>query len=316
VKPRVIDSYDGNDIKLNDMYTLSVESNPLLKKQIGRSIVVTDGTTLLGADDKVGVAVIMAFGEYIVTHPEFEHGAIEFVFTSDEETGSGMDAFDVSSLNAKVCYTIDGTEGGEIEAECFNAATVSIDFYGIPCHLGAARGKLVNSVSMAASFISSVPRSESPEATDGRFGYYSVDDIKGTMEHTSVTFHLRDFDIKELNRRIEALKSLAKTTEFLFPGGKVEVKERIVYTNMADAIKARPEIMESIWSSGKAIGIELHEKIIRGGTDGARLSAMGIPTPNIFTGGHNLHSRFEWLAVDEAVECARLITAIAQYWVK
>jgi tripeptide aminopeptidase len=316
VKPRVIDSYDGGDIQLNESYTLSIKENPLLTKQKGSTIVVTDGTTLLGADDKAGVSIIMALGEYLMSHPEVEHGVVEFVFTSDEETGGGMDAFDSSLLKAKVCYTIDGTEGGEIEAECFNAATVSIDFYGIPCHLGAARGKMVNSVSMAVSFIAAVPRDESPESTDGRYGYYSVDDIKGTIEHTSVTFHLRDFDITQLHRRIDALKSLATTTQLLFPGGKVEMKEDIVYTNMADAIKANPEVMDSIWSAGKVAGLSLYEKIIRGGTDGARLSAMGIPTPNIFTGGHNLHSRFEWLSLNEAVESATLIKEIVNYWAK
>ncbi|MDC7246618.1 MAG: peptidase T [Sphaerochaetaceae bacterium] len=316
VKARVIERYDGNDVRLNETYTLTVQDNPLLKKHTGSTIVVTDGTTLLGADDKAGVAIIMALGEYISTHPEFEHGPIEFVFTSDEETGEGMDAFDSSLLGAKVCYTIDGTQGGEVEAECFNAATVSVDFYGIPCHLGSARGKLVNSVSMASSFITMVPKNESPEATDGRYGYYCADDIKGTLEHTSVTFHLRDFERGELDRRIEALKSLASTTEKLFPGGKVTVEEKIVYTNMADYIKKDPKVMESIFASGKEAHIELQEKLIRGGTDGARLSAMGIPTPNIFTGGHNLHSRYEWLALDDAVDCASLITEIVRYWVK
>jgi len=316
VKARVIESYDGKDIPLNEQYTLKKEDNPLLEKHTGSTIVVTDGTTLLGADDKAGIAIIMALGEFITTNADFEHGDIEFVFTSEEETGRGMDAFDSSLLKAKACYTIDGTEGGEVEGECFNAATVHVHFYGIPCHLGAARGKLVNSVSMAASFIASVPRSESPEATDGRFGYYSADDIKGTMEHTSVTFHLRDFDITELRRRIEALKSLGKTTELLFPGGKVTVEDTLVYTNMADSIRKVPEVMNSIWASGERAGIKLHEKIIRGGTDGSRLSAMGIPTPNLFTGGHNLHSRFEWLALDEAVESAKLITEIVRYWVK
>jgi tripeptide aminopeptidase len=239
---------------------------------------------------------------------------VELIFTSDEETGAGMDYFPVKELRSRCCYTIDGGTRGEIEAECFNAATVEVDFYGVPFHLGAARGKMVNSVSMAVSFISAIPRNESPEATDGRYGYYCAEEISGTSAHSHVVFYLRDFDLEALKRRIAVLKSLAATTEMLFPGGKVELTEKIVYYNMYEAIKKDPDVMRAITEAGVRLGITLKERIIRGGTDGARLAEMGIPAPNIFTGGHNLHSRFEWAALPAMEESALLVEQIITYW--
>ncbi|NCB02463.1 MAG: peptidase T [Spirochaetia bacterium] len=316
VKPRVVTDYDGGVIILNDQYVLDPSHNSDLTHQVGSTIVVTDGTTLLGADDKSGVAIIMSLAEYLMSHDEVKHGIVELIFTSDEETGGGMDAFDLSLIKAKVCYTIDGNGGGEIEGECFNAASVKVEFTGVPYHLGAARGRLVNSVSMAATFMNAIPRSESPEATDGRYGYYSVDDIKGTIVHTSLLYYVRDFDINRLNERIETLKSVGQTVEKLFPGGKVTLSSHFSYANMADKIKEQPEVMESIFASAKIIHLPLEEKIIRGGTDGSRLTSLGIPTPNIFTGGHNIHSRYEWLSISQAVDAARLVEEIVHYWVK
>ncbi|OHD29843.1 MAG: peptidase T [Spirochaetae bacterium HGW-Spirochaetae-4] len=314
VKARVIDSYDGNDIVLNREYSIMKDDNPLLAGYIGQQLVVTDGTTLLGGDDKAGVAILMALAERLVADDAIGHGEVELVFTSDEETGSGMDAFDVGMLRSRCCYTIDGGERGEIEAECFNAATVEVDFQGIPYHLGAARGRMVNSVSMAVSFIASLPRSESPEATDGRYGYYCAEEIKGSSIHTHAVFYLRDFELDGLERRIDVLRSLATTTEKLFSGGKVEVNSKIVYQNMYEAIKKDPAIMDAIWKAGEKLGVKLHEKIIRGGTDGARLAQMGIPAPNLYTGSHNLHSRFEWVAVGAMEESALLVEQIIAHW--
>lgn len=316
VKPTVIENYDGSVISLNSDYSLDPKEHPDLHDEIGHTIVVTDGTTLLGSDDKSGVAIIMALAEYLMSNSEVKHGDVELIFTSDEEIGSGMDAFDISLIDASVCYTIDGNGGGEIEGECFNAATVNIDFTGVPYHLGAARGRLVNSVSMASAFINAIPRSESPEATDGRYGYYSVDDIKGTIVHTSLSYYVRDFDKEQLEYRIETLKSVGETIEKLFPGGKVSMSVSHSYSNMAHEIKKNPQVMESVFASAKAIDLPLVEKIIRGGTDGARLTSMGVPTPNIFTGGHNIHSRYEWLSLRQAVDSARLVEEIVRYWVK
>lgn len=316
VKPRLIDRYDGNDIILGDDRVLAVPENPLLARYVGQPLVVTDGTTLLGGDDKCGVAILMTVAERLVGAEAVPHGEVELVFTTDEETGGGMDAFDVNMLRSTCCYTIDGGERGEIEAECFNAATVEVDFHGIPYHLGAARGRMVNSVSMAVAFINAVPRSESPEATDGRYGYYCAEEISGSLSHTHVVFYLRDFDMAELERRIEALRSLAGTTERLFPGGRVEVSAKIIYKNMYEAIGKDPRIMEAVWKAGEKLGIPLHQKIIRGGTDGARLAQMGIPAPNLYTGAHNLHSIYEWVAVPVMVESAQLVEQITAWWAK
>jgi tripeptide aminopeptidase len=314
VKPRIITAYDGNDIMLNSEFSIPVEKNPDLKDYIGETLVVTDGTTLLGGDDKAGVAILMALAERLVGSQAIEHGEIELIFTSDEETGGGMDAFDVKMLKSRCCYTVDGGRRGEVEAECFNAATVEVTFNGIPYHLGAARGRMVNSVSMAVSYIASLPRNESPEATDGRYGYYCAEEIEGTSAQTHLTVYVRDFDFDELERKISTLKSLGETTEKLFPGGRVTVTEKIVYKNMFDAIKKDPVIMEAVWKSGEQLNVKLIQKIIRGGTDGARLAEMGIPAPNLYTGSHNLHSRFEWVALPAMVEATLLTEQIVSYW--
>lgn len=314
VKPRVIEAYDGKDIVLNDTYTLAVKENPELLSYLGHSLVVTDGTTLLGGDNKAGVAILMVLAEQLMSPDSIEHGPVELIFTTDEETGAGMDAFDVSQLKSRCCYTVDGGGFGEIEAECFNAATVEVDFTGIPFHLGAARGRMVNSVSMAVTFLAAIPQAQSPEATDGRYGYYCAEEISGSLAHTHVVLYLRDFEMAELERRIDALQSLAVTTEKLFPGGKVALQSKIVYQNMYDSIKKDPLIMQAIWQAGENLGIKLEEKIIRGGTDGARLAEMGIPAPNIFTGSHNLHSRFEWVAVSAMEESTLLVEQIVSFW--
>jgi tripeptide aminopeptidase len=256
----------------------------------------------------------MALAERLVGSQAIEHGEIELIFTSDEETGGGMDAFNVKMLKSRCCYTVDGGRRGEVEAECFNAATVEVTFNGVPYHLGAARGRMVNSVSMAVSYIASLPRNESPEATDGRYGYYCAEEIEGTSAQTHLTVYVRDFDFHELERKISTLKSLGETTEKLFPGGRVTVTEKIVYKNMFDAIKKDPVIMEAVWKSGEQLNVKLIQKIIRGGTDGARLAEMGIPAPNLYTGSHNLHSRFEWVALPAMVEATLLTEQIVSYW--
>jgi tripeptide aminopeptidase len=314
VKPRVINSYDGNDIILNDTFHIAVDDNPDLKAYVGETLVVTDGTTLLGGDDKAGVAILVTLAEQLMHVDAVKHGTVELVFTSDEETGRGMDAFDVNLLTARCCYTVDGGRRGEIEAECFNAATVEVTFSGIPYHLGAARGRMVNSVSMATTFIAALPASESPEATDGRYGYYCAEEIEGTSAETHLTVYVRDFDYEGLQRRITVLTSLGTTIENLFPGGKVAISSTVMYRNMYEAIKKDPIIMEAVWNAGEQLGLSLEQNIIRGGTDGARLAEMGIPAPNLYTGSHNLHSRFEWVALPAMEESTRLAEAICAYW--
>lgn len=314
VKATLINSYDGKDIVLANGELITVAENRELERYIGDEIIVTDGTTLLGADDKAGVAICVETAKYLVENPQFLHGEVEFIFTTDEEIGKGMDSFDLDTINSVCCYTLDGGSQGIIEAECFNAATVTIDFYGIAAHLGDARGKMVSSVAMATTFLSSLPRTESPEATDGRYGYYAAEEIHGTTAHTRLTIYVRDFESEGLNRRLDVLKSLSETTEKLFVGGKVKFTSEIVYRNMYEAIQKNPLVMDAIYKSGEKLGIALTEKIIRGGTDGSKLAEMGIPAPNLYTGAHNLHSTKEWLAVPTMLESAALVTQIISYW--
>lgn len=316
VKARVIENYDGEDIKLNEKLTLDVESNPELAKYKGTTLIVTDGTTLLGGDDKAGVAEIMSAVKYLQENPQVKHGEIEIYFTSDEETGCGMDCFPYEMVKSSACYTVDGGTRYEIEAECFNAAGVEVHFEGVSTHLGSGKNKMVNAIKMASVFINALPQAESPEATDNRDGYYCPHEIKGTAVDANLSLVLRDFDYDNLLRRIEALKSIAKGVEALYHG-KIEVKESISYRNMYEAAKKNPRAMQIIFEAGKALDMPLYEEVIRGGTDGARLAeTLGVPCPNLFTGCHNLHSLSEWAALDAMTDSVKLILKIIDLWVE
>ena len=315
VRPRVVENYDGKDIKLNDEYSIIAADNPELARYVGSTIITSSGDTLLGCDDKGGVAEIMTAVSYLVKHPEIKHGEIEILFSPDEETGCGMDFFDASRLNAKALYTVDGGTRYEVELECFNAATVKVHFSGVSYHLGAARGRMVNALTMASAFINAIPQAESPEATDGRYGYYCAQSASGNATDMDVTVYLRDFDYDGLLRRIEVLQSLGKTVELLYAGGKVSVDSKISYLNMGEAAKKDPWAVEAIFKAGKALGQPLHTEIIRGGTDGSRIAQIkGIACPNLYTGGHNYHSRFEWAALDAMNDSVALIIEIARQW--
>ncbi len=313
VKPRVVEAYDGNDIPLNETHSIIAEANPELKRYIGETLIVTDGTTLLGSDDKAGVAEIMSAVSYLTEHPEIKHGEVEIIFTSDEETGAGMDHFPYEKIKSDYCYTIDGGKRFEVESECFNAATVRVHFSGVSYHLGAARGRMVNALTMASFFINALPQAESPEATDGRYGYYCAMNLTGTNTEADLAVYLRDFDLETLDRRIAVVENLAKTTEALYPNGKVTVDAKHVYYNMALIAKEKPFAMENLFKAGEALGFKLEETLIRGGTDGARMAnEHHIPCPNVFTGGHNLHSIFEWAALPAMEDSANLIVKIVE----
>mgnify|MGYP001140385538 FL=1 len=315
VRPHIVESYDGKDIKLNDEYSIVAADNPELARYVGSTIITSSGDTLLGCDDKGGVAEIMTAVSYLMKHPEIKHGEIEILFSPDEETGCGMDFFDASRLNAKALYTVDGGTRYEVELECFNAATVKVHFSGVSYHLGAARGRMVNALTMASAFINAIPQAESPEATDGRYGYYCAQSASGNATDMDVTVYLRDFDYDGLLRRIEVLQSLGKTVELLYAGGKVTVDSKISYLNMGEAAKKDPWAVEAIFKAGKALGQPLHTEIIRGGTDGSRIAQIkGIACPNLYTGGHNYHSRFEWAALDAMNDSVALIIEIARQW--
>ena len=315
VKPRVIERYDGKDIVLNEQCTIKAAENPELAKYVGSTIITSSGDTLLGCDDKGGVAEIMTAVSHLVKHPEIKHGEIEILFSPDEETGCGMDFFDASRLHAQALYTVDGGTRYEVELECFNAATVKVHFSGVSYHLGAARGRMVNALTMASAFINAIPQAESPEATDGRYGYYCAQNASGNATDMDVTVYLRDFDFDGLQRRIEVLESLGKAIEMLYDGGKVSVDAKISYLNMGEAAKKDPWAVEAIFKAGEALGQPLHTEIIRGGTDGSRIAQMkGIACPNLYTGGHNYHSRFEWAALDAMNDSVALIVELARQW--
>ncbi len=314
VKPRIIRDYDGKAVQLSEQYILDPAEFPDLAEHVDDTIIVTDGSTLLGADDKAGVAEIMTAIAWLIKHPELEHGPIDIYFTPDEETGKGMDHFPLQKARAVACYTLDGGKAPEIEAECFNAYAVKAEFFGKVIHIGAARGKLANAVAMAASFIGMLPRSESPEATDSWYGYYCPIEVSGTIDHAWTEVYLRDFSSDRMQERIAALKAFAAAVEVQFPGGQVKLAITQQYLNMKQKLDAQPAVLEKLELAIKTAGFEPVMKPIRGGTDGSRLTEMGIPTPNLFTGGYNYHSRFEWASVSEMALAVETIINLVLIW--
>jgi len=314
VKPQVFENYQGGDLSIGNGLVLKADENPMLAESIGDTIITSDGTTLLGADDKAGVAEIMTALTWLMDHPEVSHGPLEIIFTPDEETGKGMNLFPLNSLEAECCYTFDGGERGTIEDECFTAYAARVLFTGNVVHLGIARGKLVNAVTMASHYVSMLPQNESPEATDGRYGYYAPFEVRGDLEKAELSVYLRDFESDGMERRLKVLQQLADAVEAVFPGGKVKVEIKRLYTNMRDHIDKEPRIMEMLEEAIRRTGVEPERKIIRGGTDGSRLSEMGIPTPNVFTGGYNFHSRLEWASLNTMVEAAETAINLIRLW--
>jgi tripeptide aminopeptidase len=314
VQPRLVEVYDGKQINLAPGYVLDPAADPALAAQEGKSIIHTDGTTLLGADDKAGIAEILGAAEYLLSHPEVEHGPVELIFSPDEETGKGLPEFPLEWIRARACYTLDGGGLGELETECFNAYAAQVQFQGKVIHVGQARGILANAALMAASFAVMLPRSESPEATDGYYGYYCPMEIKGDLEKASLEVFIRDFDPGGAKRRLEALDRFALAVEAQFPGGTVTVESKAQYFNMKEKIDQQPEVLGLLKEAASNVGVEFRLKPIRGGTDGSRLTELGIPTPNIFTGGHNFHSPLEWAAVSDMVAACRLVIELIRLW--
>lgn len=314
VKAVLVKNYNGEKINLAGGYSLDPKLDLDLAGQKGRDIIHTDGTTLLGADDKAGIAEIIGAAEYLLKHPEISHGPIELIFTPDEETGKGLPDFPFNSIKSVAAYTLDGGPIGELEYECFNAYGVNVKFTGKVIHLGNARGELANAALMAAHFAVLLPRSESPESTDGYYGYYCPTEIKGTLGEATLEVFIRDFDNDEALKRIENLKLFAKTIEAQFPGGTVSVESKLQYYNMKKNIDAQPRVFDILKQAADNLGINFNPKPIRGGTDGARLTEMGIPTPNIFTGGRNFHSCIEWASVDDMLAASKLVIELIKLW--
>ena len=314
VKPVLMRNYDGGKIILAGGLSLDPDTENGLAAQKGRDIIHTDGTTLLGADDKAGIAEIMGAVEYILAHPEIEHGPVEIIFTPDEEIGKGLPEFPLDAIRSAACYTLDGGPDGELEIECFNAYWAKVQISGKVIHPGTARGILVNAALMAAYFAAMLPRTESPEATDGYYGYYCLTAIKGNHEEASLELIIRDFDLETARRRVAALDSFARAVEAQFPGGKVAMNVKPQYHNMRKKIEEKPLVMEKLKTAMENLGLAFKLKPVRGATDGSRLTELGIPTPNIITGGPNYHSRNEWLAVSEMKSACRLVIELARLW--
>jgi tripeptide aminopeptidase len=314
VKPTVITDYDGKPITLAGGITLDPKADPTLAAQKGGTIVVTDGTTLLGSDDKAGVAAIVTAADYLVHHADIPHGPLEFIFTPDEEIGASLHCFPKDKVKAIAAYTLDGEGGTNLEIESFNAYAVTVDFQGIAIHPGHGRGILVSAVLMAAQFACMLPRNESPEATDGYYGYYCVTKSTGTHEHATMELLVRDFERRGIVRRLKALDDFADAVEAQFPGGTVTVTSEFTYSNMLAGINKNPRVFRVLGKAADHLGVNYVVNPIRGGTDGSALTEMGIPTPNIFSGGHNFHSRSEWASVDEMALAAKMVMETARLW--
>ncbi len=314
VQPRIHERYDGKAIHLEDGVVLDPQEFPELLRYRDQTIISSDGRTLLGADDKAGLAEIITAVEYLAGHPEIGHGPIGLYFTPDEEQGLSMERFPVQKITARYCYTFDGGEEGTIEAECFEGYKADVRFYGKSIHTGVARGKLVNAIEMAGRFLNLLPSTESPQATDGRFGFYFPLEISGGIEEANLEIYLRDFEEQEVLRRVEALAVMARAVEASFPRGKVEIKTEKQYANLRRYLQQAPQVLEYLEQAIRETGIEPRYQIIRGGTDGARLSELGIPTPNVFTGGHNYHSRQEWVAVPAMLRAVHTAVNLCRLW--
>ncbi len=313
VNPRIVKNYEGGDIVLNekDGIVLRPTEFPEMLNYIGDDLIVTDGTTLLGADDKAGVAEIITAVEYLQLHPEIEHGKIRIAFNPDEEIGQGAHKFDVERFGADWGYTMDGGEVGELEFENFNAAVAKVTFKGRNVHPGYAKHKMVNSIRIANQFILMLPRWETPEHTEGYEGFYHLVNIEGSVEETTLTYIIRDHDRDRFERRKKELEHLTRKTNHEFPGcATIEIKDQ--YFNMREKIEPVMHIIDVAEEAMKLAGVKPKVQPIRGGTDGAQLSFKGLPCPNIFAGGLNFHGRYEFVPVQSMEKAERVIVEIAR----
>jgi len=315
VNPQIVKNYQGGDLTLLNGKVIEAGSNPELRGMMGFDIITTDGTTLLGADDKAGIAEIIDAMNYLVQHPEDKHGTIKICFTPDEEVGRGAEKFNVEKFGAKYAYTIDGGTRGEIETETFSADAVNIELIGKNVHPGYAKGKMINSLKMASYFMELLPKDRlSPETTEGREGYVHCTAINGNEEKSVLKFIIRDFIDDKLIEFEDYLKELVDKTVAAFPGSSSEFKVIEQYRNMKNILVQYPEIEKNALEALRRLNITPIQSPIRGGTDGSRLSYMGLPTPNLFAGGHNFHAITEYVAVQDMEMATRTIVEICKIW--
>jgi len=316
VKPILHRNYQGQDIVLPDDPTavLRPADIPYLASRKGDDIITASGTTLLGADNKAGVAEIVAAAEYLMGHPEIPHGTVRIGFTPDEEVGAGTKYFDVAKFGAKYAYTMDGGARGEIEYESFSADAMTLTFQGHNTHPGFAKGSMINSIKIAADFIGRLPRDMSPETTEGYEGYVHPYVVTASVERTSVKLLIRDFKTPGLKEKEDFLDKLARETVADWPGATLEIKIEESYRNMREVLDHHPDVVENAREAIRRAGLETHEQAIRGGTDGSKLSFMGLPTPNVFAGEQNFHSRYEWVSVQDMEKAVEVIVHLCQVW--
>jgi tripeptide aminopeptidase len=317
VRPIVHERYDGRDLVLPDdpSAALRLSENPELGDQMGHDIITASGSTLLGADDKAGVAEIMAAAEHLMAHPDIPHGRIRIAFTPDEEIGRGTAHFDVARFGARFAYTLDGGSRGDIESENFSADAMTLTFNGVNFHPGWAKGRMVSALKLAAAFVHRLPQSGlSPEATEGYEGYVHPHLLQGAVERATIAILLRDFRSEGLAEKARMLSDLANEVIRPYPAASVDVRVEESYRNMKEVLDRYPEVVEHAKEAIRRCGLTPRMRQIRGGTDGARLSYMGVPTPILFAGEHNLHSRLEWVSVQDMDKAVEVIVQICRIW--
>lgn len=319
VKPIVHEKYDGRDIVLpgDSSKIIRVSENPALRELIGATIVTTDGTTLLGADDKAGVAAIMTAAAHLMAHPELPHGSIRVCFTCDEEIGHGVDKIDLGMLGAVCGYTLDGDGQGMVDCETFSADLAIVTVTGINIHPSIAKGKMVNAIRILSQLLSRLPADRlSPETTDERDGFLHPYSMEGSVAKATVRILLRDFETPKLREHAALLESIAADLRKLHPRALIDIQVVEQYRNMRDGLGKEPRALAKALAATRAVGLEPKQTIIRGGTDGSRLTALGLPTPNLSAGEHNPHSPLEWTSVEEMQKAADVLVALAIEWGK
>ncbi|UBH09155.1 peptidase T [Macrococcus armenti] len=299
VSPQIIDNYDGNDITLKSGLKIETHKFPELSLYKGHTLMTTDGTTLLGADNKAGIAEIMTAIEYLIAHPEIKHGKVRFGFTPDEEIGRGPHKFDVKRFGADFAYTIDGGRRGELQYESFNAAGVTVKFNGVNVHPGSAKNKMVNALNLAVKFQSALPPREVPEHTEGYEGFYHLMDLNGNVEHATLDYIIRDHSKEKFEARKEKMRSLIKEIQDEYGINSADIEINDQYYNMGEKITPHKQLIDIPLEVMKSLNIEPIVEPIRGGTDGSQLSYMGLPTPNLFTGGENYHGPYEYVSIND-----------------
>ena len=314
VQPRLIPNFDGQDIVLNQAQDIimKVADFPALSSYQGQTLIVTDGTTLLGADDKSGIAEIMTAMAYLAAHPEIEHGKVRVAFGPDEEIGRGADRFDVAHFGCDFAYTMDGGPVGELQYESFNAAGARLHFHGKNIHPGTAKGKMINAVQLLKDFLSALPEDQVPEKTDGRQGFIHPMEAQVTVDQGQLDLIIRDHDRQAFQAKKDLVQSIVDKMNAAYPVPVVSLEMKDQYYNMAEVIEQDMKSVELAKSAMEAIGIKPIIEPIRGGTDGSKISFMGLPTPNIFAGGENMHGRYEFVAVESMVKATQVIVGIIQ----